>query len=136
MNIGATATSQPMPQSVPQAFALDLTDRRLQAIMNLAVFTPYAIYLARGTRPPGWLIAASLAWLGINALDDLSYLWMGENGSGFYGLSGAPGDCGCAGLGNSRDPHIEAQGIVTGARPPPLWATPPQVAWSRYRVNR
>lgn len=57
---------------------IDLSDRQLQALMNVLVFTPNAVYLAQGKRPPGWLIAASLAWLGISFLDDLNYLVRGE----------------------------------------------------------
>ena len=58
---------------------INLSDRRLQALMNVLVFTPNAVYLAQGKRPPGWLIAASLAWLGISFLDDLQYLVRGNN---------------------------------------------------------
>lgn len=129
MNMGTNGQRLPMPQSVPQAFTLDLSDRRLQAVMNLAVFTPYAIYLARGKRPPAWLIAASMAWLAISAIDDLSYLYMGDRQSGFYGL-------GMAHPGPSGDALVEAQGIAVGARMPPRPFEPPQVAWHRYRVNR
>jgi len=72
-----TMPRPPLPTNVapPQ---IDLTSRRLASAMNVAVFTPYAIYLAQGKRPPMWLTLASLAWLGVNFLDDLKFLTSNE----------------------------------------------------------
>ena len=99
--LGQTATrglpmTLPTAYSSPTEYVPNLTTRRFSAIANVLVFTPYAIYLARGVRPPGWLIAASLAYLGISFFDDLRYLATGNQ-------SNLSGGCGC--------------GIVTPAPP-------------------
>lgn len=67
-----------IPKSAPATHAVDLSSRRMSSLMNVLVFTPYAVYLARGQMPPVWLIAASLVWTGINFFDDLKYLIEGE----------------------------------------------------------
>lgn len=117
-----------IPKSVPATHApgVDLSSRRLSALMNVLVFSPYAIYLARGKMPPVWLIAASLAWTGINFFDDLKYLIQGEETIEAELLPAPPtlaglGHCGCHGLAAQPTP-----------RPRPRTA---QDAW-RYRVNR
>ncbi len=98
--LGNLAQTPPslLPQRLPAAYTTpteyvpNLNTRRWSAIANVLVFTPYAIYLARGVRPPGWLIAASLAYLGISFFDDVRYL-VQERGE-INSLSG----CGCNGV--------------------------------------
>lgn len=71
----------PAPQ-VPSRWPELLKDRRFTAVANILVFTPYAIYLARGKRPPGWLVAASLAYLAVSFFDDVSFLVKSEDLAG------------------------------------------------------
>lgn len=97
----------PAPQ-VPARWPDLLKDRRFTAVANILVFTPYAIYLARGKRPPGWLIAASLAYLAVSFMDDVRFLVQTE--------------------------PDEQLGQI--AHPPPPWRDPAPESFMRYRVNR
>lgn len=94
--------------------AVDLSARQLNSFMNVAVFTPYAIYLARGKRPPGWLIAASLGWLAVQFFNDMRYL-LGKEPA-------AP------------TPVGTLSGPIAHPPPPPYPMTMPQAY--AYRVNR
>lgn len=47
---------------------------KFNALLNVIVFTPIAIYLARGMRPPTWLTVASLAYTGIVFIRDLQVI--------------------------------------------------------------
>jgi hypothetical protein len=80
MMIGQVAPTKVAPLTQPPKMPVGavLSDRRFTALTNVIVFTPYAFYLARGKRPPTWLIVASLAYLGISFLEDLRYLVQGE----------------------------------------------------------
>jgi len=112
MMMAGPITTQPKPRPSPTWPDL-LTDRRFTALANVLVFTPYAVYLARGKRPPGWLIAATLGYLAVTFFDDMKYLIQGEQ-------------------------RIEAellQGNIAHPPPPP-WRVPAPETFQRYRVNR
>lgn len=55
---------------------------KFDALLNVIVFTPIAIYLARGQRPPTWLTVASLAYTGIVFVRDLQTLVGDVQGTG------------------------------------------------------
>lgn len=74
---GSITTPLTQPPRMPPVGDV-LKDRRFSALTNVLVFTPYAVYLARGKRPPPWLIAASLAYLAVSFFEDMRYLVQGE----------------------------------------------------------
>lgn len=128
MKLAAYESPLPMPKSVPATHSvlpIDLSSRRVSALMNILVFTPYAIYLARGQLPPPWLIVASLAWTGINFFDDLKYLIQGQEI--IEGQLGNAAGCGCAGLGCANG---------CGSPRAPLAAPTGFQGAMQYRVNR
>lgn len=88
-----------------------LADPRLTSLLNVLVFFPYAIYIARGKKPPTWLVVASLGYLAINFFDDLRYLIKGE-----------------------EIIESELSNYVPPAVPP--YRIPAAATFNRYRVNR
>ena len=120
------AVAQPKPRPSPTWPEL-LTDRRFTAVANVLVFTPYAVYLARGKRPPGWLIAASLAYLAVTFFEDMRYLIQGEQIIEAELLGELPRQM--------REQRGELYGNI-GHPPPPPWRAPAPQTFNRYRVNR
>lgn len=51
---------------------------KLNALLNVAIFTPIAFYIAQGKRPPTWMTAASLAILGVSFVRDLNTIFGGQ----------------------------------------------------------
>ncbi len=124
MILGQQTTTKQPPKMPPVGDVI--TTRHFSALTNVIVFTPYAVYLARGKKPPNWLIAASLAFLAVSFFEDMRYLFRGEQVIEAELMPAPPtlsglADCGCSGLAAQPTP-----------RPRPRTA---QDAW-RYRVNR
>ena len=84
-----TLPAAQLPASRPGG--IDITNPYVNAVMNVAVFTPYAIYLARGKKPPPLLVAASLAWLGVQFVHDLNMITTRSPGLGVYPHKAPPG---------------------------------------------
>ena len=125
MMIGGPTIAPPiLPAQLPPVSEV-MTDRRFSAFTNVLVFTPYAVYLARGKRPPSWLIAASLAYLAVAFFEDMRYLIQGEQTIASELAAFPPRPCGPMGCANG----------CGGSRASP---TAPQSfpAAMQYRVNR
>jgi len=102
-----------------------LADRRFSALTNVLVFTPYAVYLARGKRPPAWLIAASLTYLAVSFFEDMRYLVQGEQIIEAELSAFPPRQCPPLGCAN---------GCGCASVPPATSTSFPQAM--QYRVNR
>ena len=123
-NLAAT-TVGPLTQPPKMPVGDVLSDRRFSALTNVVVFTPYAIYLARGKRPPSWLIAASLAFLAVSFFEDMRVLIQGEQTI-------------AAELGTYPPPPCGPMGCANGCGCPRGSPAAPQSfpAAMQYRVNR